>query len=95
MLHPLKMHLTAPFCPKKTPFLVQGLATCTRKSCQNERAKMKESRQNASEIRVQDDTIAERTNVNISINIYKFPISCCLHAKPKDTKKARATFCIS
>ena len=37
------------------------------------------------EIRVQDKNIKEKYNfVNIS---------CCLHAKPKDTKKAGATFC--
>ena len=51
----------------------------------NERAKMKESRLNYRKIRVQDDSITENTNARSPLTF------CCLHAKPKDTKKTRET----
>ena len=49
-LRPQKSFWPRPFCPKKRPILAQKLATYTRKSCQNERANMKESTQNDREI---------------------------------------------
>ena len=56
-----------------TPFLSTEIGSLYTKRCVNERAKMKESRQNDRE----------------------FAMSCCLHAKSDDTKKARERFCIS
>ena len=58
---------------------------------------MTESRQNYREITVQDVNITETTEAIEhftfhSLNISQFTISCCLHAKPKDAKKARETF---
>ena len=47
---PSKFFDHALFSPIKRLILAQRLATYTRKSCKNERAKMKESRQNNREI---------------------------------------------
>ena len=51
-----------PFFPKKTPFLSTEIGPLYTKSFVNERAKMKERRQNYRKIRVQDDSITETTN---------------------------------
>ena len=41
----------APLCSKKTPYFSRGLSIYARKGYKNERAKMKESRQNDREIK--------------------------------------------
>ena len=43
--------LPRPFCPKKTPYFSTEIGHLYTKSCKNERAKVKESRQNDREIR--------------------------------------------
>ena len=62
VLPPENIFYPRPFSIRKGPDWVQRLALYTRKSYVNERAKMKESRQNYRKIRVQDDNITEYTN---------------------------------
>ena len=73
--------------PKKNALLRSEIGPLYTK---NERAKLKERRQNYKEIRVQDDNIAENTNARSSLTFRNL-----LHAEPKDKRKARETFCIS
>ena len=57
------------FAPKKRPILAQILAAYTRKSCKNEIAKMKESRQNDKEIKSVGRLPNKKHKRKITINI--------------------------
>ena len=50
------LRYTCPFYPKKALFIAQRFATYTRKSCKNQKAKMKESKQNDREIEYRTTT---------------------------------------
>ena len=52
---------------------------------------MKGSRQNDENTGQEDDIMQSGTNARKYIKILKLAMSCCLHAKYNDTKKARGT----
>ena len=59
---PRKLFWPRPFSPQKTSFLSTEVGPLYTKSFINERAKMKESRPNYREVRMQDDNITENTS---------------------------------